>query len=97
MGSVWKWKKNYMKTLKFPDKSMPAKNYNGNRSINDNFKTPVAEISEPKKIYDNRISRNQITNSQKFRIALFAAYSSLIAIFVLIVYTAIVLDPKFPF
>ena len=86
-----------MKTSKFPDKLVPTKNYIGNRSINDNFKTPVDEISEPKQIYDNRISGNQITNSRKFKMALFAAYSSLIAIFALIVYTAIILDPKFPF
>ena len=86
-----------MKTSKFPDMLVPTKKYNGNRSINDNFKTPVDEISEPKKIYDNRIAVNQITNSRKFKIALFAAYSSLIAIFAIIVYTAIILDPKFPF
>ena len=86
-----------MKTSKFPDKLVPMKKYNGIRSINDNFKTPVDEISEPKKIYDNRIRGNQITNSRKFKIALFAAYSSLIAILAIIVYTAIILDPKFPF
>jgi hypothetical protein len=90
-------KTNHMKTSKFPAKLVPQKNYNGNRSINDNFKTTVDEISEPKKFYDNRISGNQITNSRKFKIALFAAYSSLIAILALIVYTAIILDPKFPF
>ena len=86
-----------MKTSKFPNKSVPAKNYNGKRSINDNFKTRVYENSDPKKIYDNRISGNQIANSRKFKIALFAAYSSLIAILAIIVYTAIILDPKFPF
>ena len=90
-------KTNYMKTSKFPDKLVPMKKYNGNRSINDNFKTPVDEISEPKKLYDYRISVNQITNSRKFKMALFAAYSSLIAILAIIVYTAIILDPKFPF
>jgi len=86
-----------MKTSKFPDKLVPTKKYNGNRSINDNFKTPVDEICERKKIYDYRISVNRITNSRKFKVALFAAYSSLIAILAIIVYTAIILDPKFPF
>jgi hypothetical protein len=90
-------KTNHMKTSKVPDKLVPSKNYNGSRSINDKFRTPVDGISEPRKIYDDRISMNQITNSRKFKIALFAAYSSLIAIFALIVYTAIILDPKFPF
>jgi hypothetical protein len=90
-------KKNNMKTSKFPDKLVPTKKYNGNRSINANFRTPVNGISGPKKIYDNRISGDQIANSPKFKIALFAAYSSLLAIFALIVYTAIILDPKFPF
>ena len=78
-------------------KTSNPRNYNGNRVINDNFKTPGDEISEPKKIYDNRIRGNQITNSRKFKIALFAAYSSLLAILALIVYTAIILDPRFPF
>ena len=86
-----------MKTSKFPGMLVPTKKYNGTRSINDNFKTPVDEISAPKKLYDNRIAVKQITDSRKFKIALFAAYSSLIAIFVIIVYTAIVLDPTFPF
>ena len=86
-----------MKTSKFPDMLVPTKKYNGTRSINDNFKTPVDEISAPKKLYDNRIAVKQITNSRKFKIALFAAYSSLIAIFAIIVYTAIILDPRFPF
>ena len=90
-------KTNHMKTSKFPDKLVPTKNYNGTRSINDNFKIPVDEISEPKKLYVYRIRGNQITNSRKFKMALFAAYSSLIAILALIVYTAIILDPKFPF
>ena len=76
---------------------VPTKKYNGIRSINDIFKTPVDEISAPKKLYDNRIAVKQITNSRKFKIALFAAYSSLIAIFAIIVYTAIILDPRFPF
>ena len=86
-----------MKTSKFPDKLVPMKKYNGNRSINDNFNIPVDEISEPKKIYAYRIRGNQIANSRKFKMALFAAYSSLIAILAIIVYTAIILDPKFPF
>jgi hypothetical protein len=86
-----------MKTSKFPDKLVPTVKYNGNRSIHDYFKTPVDEISEPKKNYHNRTRENQIATSRKFKIALFAAYSSLIAIFALIVYTAIILDPKFPF
>ena len=43
------------------------------------------------------ISVNQMTKSRKFKMALFAAYSSLIAILAIIVYTAIILDPKFPF
>ena len=74
-----------------------TKKYTGTRSINDNFKTPVDEISAVKKLYDSRIALKQVTNSRKFKIALFAAYSSLIAIFAIIVYTAIVLDPRFPF
>jgi len=86
-----------MNTSKFPDMLVAAKKYNGTRSLNDNFKTPVDEISAPKKLYDNRIAVKQITNSRKFKIALFAAYSSLIAIFAIIVYTAIILDPRFPF
>ncbi len=86
-----------MKTSKFPDMLVLTKKYNGIRSINDNFKTSVDEISAPKKLYDNRIAVKQITNSRKFKIALFAAYSSLIAIFAIIVYTAIILDPRFPF
>ena len=86
-----------MKTSKFPDKLVPTKNYNGTRLINDNFKIPVDEISEPKKIYDRGIRTSQIANSRKFKVALFAGYSSLIAILALIVYTAIILDPKFPF
>ena len=90
-------KTNNMKTSKFPDMLVPTKTYNGIRSINDNFKTPVDEISAPKNLYDNRIAVKQITNSRKFKIALFAAYSSLIAIFAIIVYTAIILDPRFPF
>ena len=90
-------KTNNMKTSKLPDKLVQTKNYNGNRSINDNFRTPVDGISGPKKIYDNRISGDQIAGSRKFKIALFAAYFSLIAIFAYIVYTAIILDPKFPF
>ena len=90
-------KTNHMKTSKFPDKLVPTKKYNGSRSINDNFKIQVDEISEPRKIYDYRIRGNQIANSRKFKMALVAAYSSLIAILALIVYTAIILDPKFPF
>ena len=86
-----------MKTSKFPDLLVPTKKHNGTRSINDNFKTPVDEISAPKKLYGNRIAVKQITNSRKFKIALFATYSSLIAIFAIIVYTAIILDPRFPF
>ena len=86
-----------MKTSKFPDLLVPTKKYNGTQAINDNFKTPVDEISAPKKFYGNRIAVKQITNSRKFKIALFAAYSSLIAIFAIIVYTAIILDPRFPF
>jgi len=86
-----------MKTSKFPDMLVPTKKYTGTRSINDNFKTPVDEISAPKKLYGNLIAVKQITNSRKFKIALFAAYSSLIAVFALIVYTAIILDPRFPF
>jgi hypothetical protein len=90
-------KTNHMKTLKFPDMLVPTKKYNGTRSINENSKTPVDEISAPKKLYDNRIAVKQITNSRKFKLALLAAYSSLIAIFAIIVYTAIILDPRFPF
>ena len=86
-----------MKTSKFPDKLVPTKNYNGTQSIHDNFKMPVDEISEPKRLYVYRIGVNQIGSSRKFKMALFAAYSSLIAILALIVYTAKILDPKFPF
>ena len=73
------------------------KKYNGNRSTNDNSKIQADEISEPGRIYDYRIRVNQIAKSRKFKLALFAAYSSLIAILAIIVYTAIILDPKFPF
>ena len=86
-----------MKTSKFPDKLVPTKNYNGTPSIYDNVKILGDEISEPKKIYVYHARGNQIANSRKFKMALFAAYSSLIAILALIVYTAIILDPKFPF
>ena len=86
-----------MKTLKFPDSSATMENYISNRSIDDYFKLPVKEISEPKNIHETPISRRQIINSRKFKIALFAAYSSLLVVFALIVYTAIVLDPRFPF
>ena len=90
-------KKNHMKTSKFPDNLVPTKKYNGTQSINENFKTTVDEISEPKKDHDNLIREIQIVESRKFKIALLATYSSLIAIFAFIVYTAIILDPKFPF
>jgi len=87
----------YMKTLKFPAQAVTTKKYNATPSINDNVRTTVDEISKQKKIYDTPISRSQLSNSRKFRIALFATYSSLLAIFAIIVYTAVVLDPKFPF
>ena len=86
-----------MKTLKFPDNPVSTKDNIGSRSIYNNFKTPVDEIFATQKNYDDRIRPEQITNSLKFRIALVAAYSSLIGIFAVVVYTAIVLDPKFPF
>ena len=86
-----------MKTSKLPNKLVPTKNYHVHRLINDNFEIRLVKISEPKNLYDNRIIGDQITNSRKFKIALFAAYSSLVAIFALIVYTAIILDPRFPF
>jgi hypothetical protein len=90
-------KKNIMKTLKFPATSATTENHIGNRSIDAYFKLPVKEISDSKNIYETRISRRQIIGSRKFKIALFAAYSSLLVVFALIVYTAIVLDPRFPF
>jgi hypothetical protein len=90
-------KTNHMKTFKFPAKLAPKKNYNVHRSINENFKTSVDEIFESKQIYDKRIRGNQITNSRKFKMALFAVYSSLIAILALIAFTAMLVDPKFPF
>ena len=45
-----------MKTSEFPDKLVTMKKY-GHRSMNDNVKTPVDEISERKKIYDYRYQR----------------------------------------
>jgi hypothetical protein len=90
-------KTNHMKTSKFPHLLLLTKKYTGVPSTKDNLKTPVDEISASKKLYDSRIAVKQITNSRKFKIALFAAYSSLIAIFAIIVYAAIVLDPRFPF
>jgi hypothetical protein len=86
-----------MKTLKFPGRSATTDNYINNRSIDDYFKLPANEISEPKNLYETRISRRQILDSRKFKIALFAAYSSLLVVFAIVVYTAIVLDPRFPF
>jgi hypothetical protein len=86
-----------MKTLRFPARSATTENYISNRSIDDYFKLPVKRISEAKNIYETPLSRRQIINSRKFKIALFAAYSSLLLVFALIVYTAIVLDPRFPF
>jgi len=86
-----------MKTLKFPASSATTENYLSDISIHDYFKLPVKEISEPTNIYETRVSRRQIINSRKFKIALFAAYSSLLVVFALVVYTAIVLDPRFPF
>ena len=86
-----------MKNLKFKDTSVLTRNGKNKQSVSDNFIEGIRPDASKVIIYDNHPTRSQIVTSRKFKIALITAYSSLMIIFGLVVYTAIILDPKFPF
>lgn len=87
-----------MKNLKFPGTLVSDKLSNFGRSINDVSLEQRTEALDENNAHPKSVDiRTEILKSRKFRIALITTYSFLISLFGFIVYTAILLDPKFPF